>query len=161
MNQTGNAGALLTARMVWAAQLIASLSMVGIFQWMRSGGQLDDKVPPEPIVFVALASTSCLAMLVGLVLPGRMYRIKATELAPQIAELPREQQIARLGPSYLTMHIVGLALTESMVVTGFVCGLLGFSSVAALSLMGCGALMMLLRFPTESALLAPLDDRSL
>jgi F0F1-type ATP synthase membrane subunit c/vacuolar-type H+-ATPase subunit K len=123
---------LRTMRILWAAIFGSTLALIAVLQQVHVTAQPAN--PMMPIVF-AIVALGCIG--VGVMLPLTTLRAARAQ--------------NRLRPAmYQTAAILGLALTESVALFGFVLAFLGFSPASYMPFFGVAWIIFVLRFPQST-----------
>lgn len=161
-------------RILWAAMLASTfVYLVVIFMVAPPDGEPPEQTTPLMFAFIALGTA-----IVSVVMPRVMFKksISMLELptrdvadpnasvmlrgeAPKLRvyedlNLARQAVITR----FFTPFILGLALSQAVVIYGLVLRLHGFSPAASLPFVVVGCALTLLRFPRESAVMRQAEE---
>jgi hypothetical protein len=167
---------LLTPRILWLALLMSQGIYLGILQ--MPGIVQPPTQPPDPTMLIALAGAALTTAVMSFLLPRILRRGAARGSNIETVETPGTAQSASYRAPLATARgfqdrdaalreglkqgmspfIVGLALTESIALFGFVLGFLGHPLFSYLPFFAVAWLLMLVRFPTENTFLGPLAD---
>jgi len=161
---------LLTMRIIWFALLIACfLYMVIVYVVLTPTAV--PSTPQMPYFFGAVAA--CIA-IVSFLMPRMVYsqvarvaKVKTKEEAASSAfpesyrdAMPKRVVFAEphvaMGKAYVCFmnpFVMSLAFSEAVAVFGFVIAMLGFAWQASLPFFLTGAVLIAIRFPTESTVL--------
>jgi hypothetical protein len=172
---TSDAQRLLTPRILWGA--ISVTPALFLFVLFMTRAQRPP-VPAEPTMFYALGGVAAAVAVASLVLPRFLYKQGVGPTKSKVVEQVDERDApgmfrqsapmvrvfadpvaarSRAFGVYQTTFILGMALSEAVVLFGFVLGFLGFPLPHVLPFWGVGWLLMLTRFPTVGAVIGPFE----
>jgi hypothetical protein len=167
--------ALRTTRILWFALLVACFMYVGL----AFGGFFPRPVvAPEPIMPIAFAGVAAMLSAASFLMPRMVYAgaARAADLATQEEVAPdgysqkyREampKSVVFADPNaarnkayalFMTPFILSLALSEAIALFGLVLSVLGFEKTVCAPFFAVGAVLILIRFPSEPSILAALE----
>jgi hypothetical protein len=175
----GDAERLLPARIIWGAISFSPALLLLVLHLTRRAGQAP-ATAPEPTLFYAIAATAVSVAGASAFLPrllrGQTLAGARLEVVEQVDERDAVGMFRQSAPkirvfadptlararafgAFQVALIIGLALGEAVALFGFVLGFLGFPLPQVLPFWAVAWLLMLPRFPTAKAAIAPLEER--
>jgi F0F1-type ATP synthase membrane subunit c/vacuolar-type H+-ATPase subunit K len=163
---------IMTARILW----LALMTSVGLYVVVLRTIVIQTPTAPLqaflPLVFGIVAFMAATASFLIpknamrraiLLLNLPLVEMKDPNARGAFAETVRsfaqpEEAARRAVAVFQTGLILALALSESVVLLGFVLGFLGYGSATAAPFFVAGALLMAIRFPTEAAIVRLLES---
>lgn len=168
---------LRVPRILWFALLAASLFYPGLLLFLQSNGHR--ATTPEFVMVPALYGAALMSTVMSFVMPRIKLAATFKPFASRVesggggaapwpgyrGKVEGERVVRLSGPDlralvvggYQTALILGMALSESVAIMGFMLGFLGFPLVMWAPLSAAGTLLIAIRFPTERAVLGPLE----
>ncbi|HEU4412325.1 MAG TPA: hypothetical protein VFS43_44190 [Polyangiaceae bacterium] len=167
---------LRVATILWFALLFASLLYPGILVSLRSTGL--EPPPPDFALAPAFYAVALVAAVMSFVLPRIKYAATLKPFASRVEAVAggaapwpgyrskvEGERVLRLQAGdlralvggFVTALILALAMSEAVSLLGFVLGFLGFPAPVWAPLSAAGPLLIALRFPSERAVLGPLE----
>ena len=149
---------ILVPRILWAAllgsqALYVALIVLGVLEAPSE--------PADPIMLPALGAVALGTSVASFVVPRILHRSAIAQALPAVQH-QGSGELAVIRAAYqagMSPFIVSLALSEAVALYGLVLAALGFPVLYCLPFSGLGAMLTLVRFPTESAFLAPFEER--
>jgi hypothetical protein len=165
---------LMVTRILWGA-LTFTVFIYGFILHLTGHGNLNPvREGMDLSLPLALGVMSASVAVVSFVLPARVFRQSAERLARSLkvtdtvnVVMPGEERGFRSAPSsskvyengsaalavaftaFQTPFILGIALSESIVINGFLLGFLGYGLRFAAPFFAVGLALLLVRFPTK------------
>jgi hypothetical protein len=146
-----------TIRILWVSLVALTLLIAGHYFYRSSSGAIHPPRAPEPVMFYAIACMAVAVAAVSFLLPRISYRKAASRLREELRGQPEDEQLRALLPAFQTAFILGMALSESVTLFGYVLGNLGFAPSTCAPFFAAGTLFCLVRYPSDQAILAGLD----
>lgn len=169
------AAALRTQRVLWGALLMATL-MYGFL--IFSGIFRPPPQPPDQAMLFALAGVACVVAVMSFVLPGMIYKQAVSAVKLDVIDEPApagfaaafqragsgakvfadpEAALRRAAALSQTRLILSVALSEAVALFGFMLAVLGFDKLVAIPFLAVGAVLVVIRFPTEEQIVKPFE----
>ena len=167
--------ALRTMRILWSALFLS----IGIYvALVFSGVLMTTPTAPEPVLLPALGAVAVMLAAASFVVPGIIFRqavaksqlaiesepvpdgfaasFRTTVPTTKVFADPRAAQKAAVM-IFPTPFILALSLSEAVAMFGFVIAMMGFDRLLSVPFFAAGAVLILLRFPTERGIIEPFE----
>jgi len=161
-------------RILWLSLLASTFVYLGVM-FFAVQPPLE---PPDQMMALALAMAGLSTAAVSLVMPRIMLKgslsqmqLPTREVADPNASLVMREQAPKLlvyedlkaargavAAKFFTPFILGMAMSEAVVIYGLVLGFLGFAPTITLPFFVVGWALMLTRFPREDAILRQAEE---
>ncbi|HEV8248269.1 MAG TPA: hypothetical protein VGP93_20980 [Polyangiaceae bacterium] len=163
---------IMTSRILWFAMLMT----IGVYVLVLNVVVIPAPTEPlQPLLPLVFGFVSLSVALLSFIIPKSGLRRGLLRLELPLIEVSDpnaaeafnktirtfakpEQAAKRAFAAYNTALIVGLALSESIALYGLVLGFLGYGSPTAAPFFAFAAVLIAVRFPTEAAVLRPLES---
>ncbi len=170
--------ALLTPRILWAALLVSVAMYAAIlgFDLMTK-----PKYPADQVFLYVFSPLALIVSITSFVLPARLHkqaiksaRVKVVEervMDETFSAAYREAAPSKIlrffaskdeaeraaAAAFMSPFIISLALSEAVVLFGFLLGFLGFNIQSYIPFFVLGTILLVLRFPTEKAIFSSFE----
>ncbi len=165
---------LMVTRILWGA-LTFTVFIYGFILHATGHGNVNPvREGMDPTLPIMLGVTALSVAVVSFVLPAKFFRASAQRLARSLkvtdtvnVVMPGDERGFRTAPpsskvyengsaalaaaftAFQTPFILGLALSESIVINGFLLGFMGYGLRFAAPFFAVGLVLLLVRFPTK------------